>query len=87
LTASASLPSPPAPSPAAPITSGPPPVALPVVGVNVFEFTGGVLTPFWKFSEADVRSVMNPSRIHASTSSVRGPSTNFWVGSSNWYGA
>ena len=44
------------------------------------------MTPFWNVTDADVRSVMKPSRIQASTSSVRAVD-ELLGGQLNWYGA
>src|SRR5687767_11487933 len=76
-----------APSPAAARTKGRPGAGLvPADGVNVLVLTGGWVTPFEKVTSTEARCVVNPSRMAASTSRVRGPSTKRAVGTLNWYG-
>src|SRR5687767_3427030 len=77
-----------APSPAAARTKGRPGAGVvPAAGVNVLVFTGGTVTPFTKVTSTEERWVVKPSRMEASTSSVRAPSTNRSVGSVNVNGA
>jgi len=68
--------SPPAPSPAAASTKGWPEAAgVPVAGVNVFVFTGGVVMPLLKVRLTPAAWVTKVSRSIAWTVSTCAPST------------